>query len=249
MSHNRLTRDLRRIVYVLLALISLWYVADCIVASPVIPAPHKGILRFFQLFPTLSKHLAASLLRIFVALGCTLLVGYPVGIFLGRNLLADKLVTPVIYGLYPIPKVAFFPVLMVLFGISNVARIILIILILVCQVVISVRDSVRHIPYAYVRSIRMLGGSSRDLFTHVILPASLPNLLTSIKIGVGTGLSVLFFAETFGTTWGIGFFIMDSWVRIAYVDMFAGIIGVSTLGMTLFFIITLLERKFCSWVR
>ncbi len=242
-------RDIWRIIYVLVALVAMWYVADFCIASPVIPAPHRAIARFLQLFPAIWFHLSASLLRIVVALSITLVVGYPVGVLLGRNSIVDTLVTPVVYGLYPIPKVAFLPVLMVLFGISNVARVILIVLILLCQVIISVRDSVRKIPYAYVRSIRMLGGSKQDILTHVVVPATLPSLLTSLKIGVGTGLSVLFFAETFGTTWGIGFFIMDSWVRIAYVDMFAGIIGVSALGMILFWCITLLERKFCPWVR
>ncbi len=241
-------RDIWRAPYVLLSLIALWYLLDLFIASPVIPAPHKGIARFIELFPrTISLHLGASLLRIVVALGVTLVIGYPLGVILGRSHRFDAFVTPIIYGVYPIPKVAFLPVLMVLFGIGNTARVTLIVLILTCQVIISVRDSVKQIPYAYFRSIKMLGGGKRDTLCHLIIPASLPRLLTSVKIGVGTGLSVLFFAENFGTTWGIGFYIMHSWMRISYVDMFAGIIGVSLLGMVLFWILTVLERRLCSW--
>ncbi len=240
-------RDLWKVPYVLVSLVALWYILDFFIDSPVIPPPHRGIARFIELLPTISLHLGASLLRILVALGVTLVVGYPLGVMLGRSDRFDAFITPIIYGVYPIPKVAFLPVLMVLFGIGNTARVTLIFLILTCQVIISVRDSVKQIPYAYFRSIKMLGGSRWDTMYHLIFPASLPRLLTSVKIGVGTGLSVLFFAENFGTTWGIGFYIMHSWMRISYVDMFAGIIGVSLLGMVLFWILTVLERKLCAW--
>lgn len=82
----------------------------------------------------------------------------------------------------------------------------------------------------------------------MILPAIAPNLLTALKISTGTSLSVLFFAENFATTKGLGYFIMDSWMKLAYVDMFAGIVMMSLLGVGLFNFIELLEKRFCSWI-
>ncbi len=244
---SKLTKDLFRIPYALLVLIGIWYLAHLMVASPIIPSPLQGILRFFHLFPELVRHMGASFLRIVLALCITLLIGYPLAVLLGRNSLADSLGTPLVYGVYPIPKIAFLPLLMVLFGITNQTKVILVFLIVISQIIISVRASIRAVPYRYIRSVRMLGATPWELFKHVLFPASLPQLLTAIKLGVGTGLSVLFFAESFGTTWGIGWYIMDSWVRISYKDMFAGIIGVSLLGMILFWVITLVERRLVPW--
>ncbi|MFW6252548.1 MAG: ABC transporter permease, partial [bacterium] len=69
-------------------------------------------------------------------------------------------------------------------------------------------------------------------------------VLTGLRIGTGTALTVLFFAETFFTQHGLGFFIIDSWSKVAYVDMMAGIVTLSLVGIVLFVILDLLEYLF-----
>ena len=75
----------------------------------------------------------------------------------------------------------------------------------------------------------------------------LPNFITSLRVAMGTAISVLFFTETFGTKYGMGYFIMDSWLRVNYLDMYAGIVVLSLIGLFLFGFLDLVENYFCKW--
>jgi NitT/TauT family transport system permease protein len=85
------------------------------------------------------------------------------------------------------------------------------------------------------------------MFRNVIIPASLPGILTALRISLGTALSVLFFTETFGTEFGLGYFIMDAWMRVNYIDMFSGILVLSIMGLLLFVLLDIIERVCCRW--
>ena len=66
---------------------------------------------------------------------------------------------------------------------------------------------------------------------------------------MATAISVLFFTETFGTQYGIGYYIMDAWLRVNYLDMYAGIVVLSTMGLLLFALLDWVERRLCAWNR
>ena len=83
---------------------------------------------------------------------------------------------------------------------------------------------------------------------HLILPAVMPKIITSLRISVGVSISILFFGENFATTYGIGYFIMNSWMMVNYVEMFSGIIALSIMGLFIFKLIDLLEKRFCGWI-
>jgi NitT/TauT family transport system permease protein len=120
-------------------------------------------------------------------------------------------------------------------------------MIIVFQVIVASRDAVRNIPRETFYSMYSLGAGRLAIFRKVIIPASFPGLLTSLRISLGTALSVLFFTETFGTQYGMGYFIMDSWMRVNYVDMFSGILVLSVTGLLLFVVIDALESLLCPW--
>ena len=115
------------------------------------------------------------------------------------------------------------------------------------QVIVSLSDAVKGIPENMYYSIYSLGGSWFQILKEIIIPASLINILTSIRVALGTAISVLFFTETFGTEYGIGYFIMDSWTRVNYIDMNSGIIVLSLMGIILFSTIDFLGIIFCRW--
>ena len=92
--------------------------------------------------------------------------------------------------------------------------------------------------------MRALGG----LLRHLLLPAALPAALSALRIAIGTAISVLFVTETYGTTEGLGYYISDAWMRIDYLDMYAGIALLSLMGVGLFILIDLLRGKYsCPW--
>jgi NitT/TauT family transport system permease protein len=148
-----------------------------------------------------------------------------------------------------VPKIALLPVVILLFGIGNVAKVLLVCLVLFFQILVAVRDGARAVESGYLLAIRSLGARPFHVFRYVIWPALLPRLLTALRIGSGTALAVLFFAETFFTRYGLGFYIVDAWTRLAYTQMFAGIVAIGLTGLLLFACIDVLERRYCGWQR
>ena len=90
-------------------------------------------------------------------------------------------------------------------------------------------------------------GTRFDRLRYVVWPVVVPGLLTALRVGSGTALAVLFFAETFFTRYGLGFYIVDSWMKLAYPDMFAGIVAMSLLGLGLFSVIDAVDRRVSRW--
>jgi NitT/TauT family transport system permease protein len=232
----------------LAALAALWWALSRIVPGGFIPAPDVVVLRLISLAGRgLATHAVTSLARIAAALAIALATAIPAGLALGRSGRFDRALSPLVYLLYPVPKIALLPVVMLLFGIGNGARVAIVALVLFFQVLVSTRDAARALPAAYLVSLRSLGASRTQMLRFVLLPALLPSLFSSLRIGTGTALAVLFFSETFGTRLGLGYFIMESWMRLSYVDMFAGVLALGLLGLALFALIDLLQHKLCAW--
>jgi NitT/TauT family transport system permease protein len=188
-----------------------------------------------------------SLGRILAGIVISILVGIPLGFLMGYFNKVDKVLSPLVYFTYPVPKLALLPIVMLLFGLGEVSKLIMIILIIVFQIIISSRDAVKSIPEETFRSLQSLGASKLQTFTEIILPASLPEVLTATRLALGTAVSILFFTETFGTQYGMGYFIMDSWMRVNYLDMYAGIVILSFMGFCIFTAIDIVEGYACSW--
>lgn len=230
------------------SLLALWWLVSWAAGGLIVPSPWAVALRFAQLLPTvLWKHALASLARITAALALSFATAVPLGFLLGRVKAADRLLSPLAYLLYPVPKIALLPVIMLLFGLTNTARVIVVFLVLFFQILVAVRDGARSIPPAYLLYLRSLGGSRLHAVRFVLWPYLLPSLLTALRIGAGTALAVLFFAETFATRYGLGYFTVESWMRVAYTDMFVGIAGLGLLGFLLLGSIDRLQRRVCRW--
>ncbi|SHJ30712.1 ABC transporter permease [Lutispora thermophila] len=233
----------------IIIVIIIWYLLHISVESNVIPSPYNTFKRFFHLFPkVLSIHLLASLVRIMTAVGISIIIGVPFGLWIGMSKKADSIISPVVYILYPLPKIAFLPIFMILLGIGNTAKITLIVTIIIFQILIGVRDGIKEIPKELYYSVISMGVSKAGMYRHLIMPAILPRLFSALRLSLGISISTLFFAENFATTYGIGYYIMNAWVMVDYLDMFSGILALSLLGLLLLRLMDLLEKKFCPWV-
>ncbi len=231
-----------------LLLLLLWWAVALLVDFPIIPPPDKVLTKLGHVFvQAIAIHSAYSLWRIAAGLGLAVLIGYPLGLAMGYFKQADRFLAPLVYLTYPIPKIALLPILMLLTGVGEWSKILMIFLIIVFQVVIALRDGIRAIPEETYYPLYSLGASFWQLFRHVIFPASLPKFLTAIRVAMATAVSVLFFTETFGTQYGMGYYIMDAWLRVNYLEMYAGIVVLSLLGLLLFGILDLLEYMTCRW--
>ncbi len=227
----------------------LWYGLHLIVQSSIIPSPYETMIAFARLIQgNLLIHIAVSLYRISLAMLIALIIGAPLGLWVGLNGKLDAVLSPVVYILYPIPKIAFLPVFMILLGLGDRSKILLIVTIIVFQIFLAARDGVKEISNELFFSVRSLGLNERQTYLNLVIPAVLPKIFSAVRISIGVSISVLFFSENFATTYGIGYFIMKSWIMVDYVDMFAGILTLSIMGTVLFKLIDWLEQRFCPWM-
>lgn len=231
-----------------LTLHALWFVAALLLHHRALPSPlavYAKIGRFAS--DGLLLHLLASLFRAASGLLIALLAGGLAGLLMARSKAWNKILNPIVYLTYPVPKTALLPVVMLLLGLGDASKIALIALIVVFQVIVVVRGAVLNIPMETYNYVKSLGATPAQSFRLVTLPAVLPELLTNTKVSIGTALSILFFTEAYGTSLGLGYYILDAWTRIDYPSMYLGIITIGLLGFALFVGMDLLEERLCGW--
>ena len=237
-------------IFSLLVLFACWQLLAVMLDSPALPAPGKAFFVFFEQIPAgLWKHFLVSGWRVTASILISLLVGIPLGLWLGREEKYDRFFSPLLYLIYPIPKIVFLPLIMVLFGLGDFSKIFLITLVVFFQILVTTRDAARNVSQAMILSVVSLGAKRRDLYRHVVWPAIIPDVFTALRIGSGTAIAVLFFAESIASSEGLGYYLMDAWSRYAYPEMFAGIIAMGFLGYSLYMGIDFLDSKICRWKR
>ncbi len=243
------TGPFMRYAFTLVLLIGAWKLVSSGLSSNVLPPPERAFAAFGAAVKDslFWEHLGASAFRVSAAMALAWLAAFPAGLLLGFHRRADELLSPAVFLTYPIPKIVLLPVFLVLFGLGDLSKVMMIGLIIGYQVLVATRDAVAGLDRKYVDSLRSLGGSGLDVIRHVVIPAALPGGFTALRIGTGTGIAVLFFVESFATERGLGFLIMDAWGRFAYVQMFVAIMGMSLLGVALYEVFNYLEGSLCAW--
>jgi len=232
----------------LLFLLCTWQGAALALKTDALPGPLSVLQSFVRLMEgPLTGHFIISAYRVLASLILALASAVPVGIAMGRIKRLDRLASPLVYLTYPVPKIAFLPLVLLVFGIGDVSKVFLIAFILFFQILVTTRDAAREIPREHILSMRSLGANRIQKTVHLVLPAVLPNILTSLRIAIGTAIAVLFFVESFATNHGLGFFILDSWSRLDYDAMYAGILGMGLLGVILYEGVEFLDLTLCRW--
>lgn len=227
----------------LAVLLVLWQAAAWLAGLDIIPGPVRVVPEFLvSMAGPLGLHFLASGARVLAAIALAVLLAWPAGLLLGQSRAADRVASPLIAVLHPVPKIVFLPVIFVIFGISDFSKIFLIALILFFQILVMVRDQASAIHPELILSVRSLGAGRRALFRFVYLPASLPAVLTALRVSVGVAVAVLFIAEQSLTSWGLGYYIVvETYQVLRYVEMYAGIMAMGLLGLVLYYLVRLLE--------
>jgi ABC-type nitrate/sulfonate/bicarbonate transport system permease component len=239
-------------VFALLALAILWQIVAVLVHQAILPSPIEVIATFYREMTQgqLLLHFGASLWRVLGSMLLSILLAAPAGLVLGQSPKLDRIFSPFIYWLYPIPKVVLVPVVLLFLGIGDFAKIVIIFMILFFQILVLVKDAASSLRPELIQSVRSLGAGRRALFRFVYLPASLPAILTALRQSVGTAVAVLYVAELFATQYGLGYYIyLNGSTLLNYPAMYAGILAMSGMGMLLYFGIDGLERWLCPWNR
>jgi ABC-type nitrate/sulfonate/bicarbonate transport system permease component len=239
----------RDLLFAVLVLLVLWQLAAILLDKPIMPHPWLVAQALvIELGKDLPAHFLASLWRVVASTLLSIVLAAPAGLILGQSRRLNSLFAPLIYLLYPIPKVVFVPVILLLLGVGNLPKIVIIFLILFFQVLVLVRDQAAALRPELIQSVRSLGAGRRALFRFVYLPASLPAVLTALRQSVGTAVAVLYVAELTATQRGLGYYIfLNGSTLFNFPAMYAGILAMSLLGLGLYFTVDWLEHRLCNW--
>jgi NitT/TauT family transport system permease protein len=237
------------IIIVLVLVFIVWNGFAKFMNKPFLPSPSITVKTLMSLAQSgiLFFHLRASLSRIFFAIIFSFIPAVALGLAAGRSAKLNAIISPLLYIMHPLPKAAFLPLIMLFLGIGEISKIFLLVFIVFSQILIAARDSSKRISQNIIDSVRSMGAKRFQIVLHAIIPATLPDLFTSLRVSLGTLIAVLFLAETFASSSGLGFLIIDAWTRIAYPEMYAAILALSFLGLVLFAVTDICEKICCPW--
>ncbi len=248
----------RHLFFGALVLLALWQLLAWVVGSGVLPLRARtnilpGPLEVFPVFISewpkeLGAHFVVSLWRVVASMALSVALAVPAGLGMGQSQRLNRLFSPLLYLTHPIPKVVFVPIVVLFFGVGDLAKIVVITLILFFQILVLVRDAAANLRPELIQSVRSLGAGRRALFLYVYLPASLPAVLTALRLSVGTAVAVLYVAELYATQRGLGYYIFYQGSSLFnYEAMYAGILAMALMGLGLYFVVDWLERRLCPW--
>lgn len=240
----------RHVVFATAAVVAFWQVAALLLNNSVLPGPGAALAALVREIPRgLAGHFLVSGYRLVASMVLATLFAAPLGLLIGQSARLNSTVSPLLYLIYPVPKIVFLPIIMLFLGTGDGSKVFMIALILFFQILVVVRDACLGVRPELVQSVRSLGAGRADLLRYVYLPACLPSVLTALRVSTGTAIAVLFLAETFATQSGLAYYItVEAWGRMAYAEMYGGVIAMAVLGLATYVILDVLEKRACEWM-
>ncbi|MBN2501967.1 MAG: ABC transporter permease [Anaerolineales bacterium] len=238
-----------QILLALLVLLLVWQLTAVLLRQPILPTPLTVLQVFIgEIGGELGRHFLASFWRVMASMLLSVALAAPAGLLLGQSKRLDRIFSPIIYLLYPIPKVVLVPIVILFLGINDLSKIAMIFLILFFQILVLVRDQAASIRPELIYSVSSLGAGRRALFRFVYLPASVPGILTALRQSIGTAVAVLYIVELIATQRGLGYYIyLQGSTLFNYPKMYAGVVAMSLLGLGMYFTVDVLHRKLSPW--
>jgi NitT/TauT family transport system permease protein len=158
-------------------------------------------------------------------------------------------VDPLIAATYPIPKSAILPLMLLIFGLGEASKIVMVALGVFFPVVINTMAGVLQIDKIYLDVGKNYRASRWQTFTTIALPGAMPSIMAGIKLGVGMGLILIAIAEMVGAKTGIGFMIWDAWQVLSVEIMYVGLVVIALLGFVITLLLNEVELLVLPWRR
>jgi taurine transport system permease protein len=190
---------------------------------------------------------ALSLYRALAGFAIGAVFGIGLGMAICRNVLARWFFDPIISVGFPMPKIAFLPVVMLWLGVYDVSKITMIAVEAIFPVVTATIVGIRGVERELLWSARNMGAGERELLWQIALPASLPQIITGLQVALPIALIVAIVTEMFMGGYGLGG-AMNTAARFADSrGVFAGIVEIAVLGYALVKIVSLIRRRLLLW--
>lgn len=194
-------------------------------------------------------HTGYTISRMLVGFVLGAIPGVLLGIAMGLSPVLRQLLQPAIAAIYPIPKVALFPLIMLMFGLGESSKWVIVAVAVFFQVLMSTLAGVVNIDRVYLDVAADFRAKRWQAYRTIALPAALPFIFTGFQLGLGMSLIVVVIAENFGTEMGLGYVIWHSWQIFEVRDMYVALILVALLGYLSQLLLARIERAVIPWRR
>ena len=231
----------------LLVLSLFWELLAARLDEPALP-PLSAVLRALYAERTLLlEHLIVSARRVLLSVAFSVGIGAPLAILSASSRRLDRALSPLFYFFHPVPKVVFLPILLLLVGLGEDSKLLLMTAIIVFQIYVIVRDATSQVPAQTLDSMASLGANRWQMLRFVYLPVSRPAIVTALKVSVAIAIAVLYIAEQTGSLEGLGAYIKNNFQMVQYAKVYAGALVMSALGLAVFAVLSALEMRVTRW--
>lgn len=235
------------------ALLLLWEgVCRTGVVSPLfLPSPLRILTALGEMIADgeIGTSLVASLYRIFMGFLVGGVLGLLVGLVTGTSALCDRIATPLVNALYPIPKIALLPLFILWLGIGELSKVTIIAMGVFFPVAMNTYSGVRNVDTLLIKVAVSFNAGWCFTMRHVVLPYALPMIFAGFRIAAGTALLLLVAAEMIAAEQGIGALILHYGDLMITERLMAGVIVLSVLGLIFSLTLQWLERRLVPWQR
>ena len=218
--------------------------------SPIVaPAPSRIVAALINELKTgeLQDHLTATAARLSVGLAIGGTVGILAGIAMGLSWRLRRFADPFVAAAHPLPKIAILPIVMVFLGVGELSKIAVVALGVFFPMLINTMTGVRQISPTYFDVAKSYGATRWKLFTRVVLPASMPMILSGLRIGLNIALVVTISIEIVAASRGLGALIWLSWEVLRIEVLYAALFVTAALGICFNILMQFLLGRLVPW--
>jgi NitT/TauT family transport system permease protein len=214
-----------------------------------IPAPTDIAVRFWTLIRNgeLAMHTGVTLVRVFAGFVIGAIPGVAVGLLMAMFKPVRIFFDPLIAALFPIPKIALMPLLLLAFGFGDASKIALVAIAVFFPVIVNTYTGASNIEKIYWDVAKNYGASQWVMFTRIVFFGALPMIFAGLRIALAVSFIVLVAAEFVATKSGLGYLIWNSWELLQVDIMFVGIVTIGVLGIITSALFQEIERKVIPW--
>lgn len=238
-------------------IILIWYIITIpslqLVEEVLVPSPKKVIETFISLCKDgynnipLTEHLGASFGRLFASIALAIITAVPLGLLCGYITKIETLISTIVDFIRPLPPLAYYTLIILWLGIGNTSKIVLLYIAAFAPIYIACVQAVKLVRTDYVLSAKTLGATNFQIFTHVVLPSTLPNIFTGIRTATGVAYTTLVSSEMIAAVSGIGWMIYDAAGYLKSSVIFVGIIIIGVSAILIDRLLMLLEKRIVFW--
>lgn len=228
-----------------------WYAirASGLINPGLIPAPHAVAAKFWELLTreTLLQDIWASTRRVFIGVSLGTACAVPVGFVLGWYRRVRTFIDPVINFFRALPPIALIPLVIVYFGVDELAKTVILFYASFFAGVIVMYEGISQISPLYVRVARTLGATDAEIFAKVIVPLTVPHILTALRVALGVAWATLVASELIAAQRGLGALIQNASSYFLLDVIYVGIICIGVIALLMDLALRLISARMVAW--